>query len=378
MVSAGTALLLETAQNAAISNGTITNRTREIYHAETSEIIKAALMAGADRYADNLRGPDLTSYTVNSSNGLDNIYGAGQMNIFNSYHIIAGAEQDSIESGGPGQITAFGFDYNPDFSKNDSATYAFTATAGHEALTASLVWNIDIGSGDPGIYFDPTAALYDFNLALVDMTSGQTVVAESNSITENTENIWTNLELGHDYQLQVTGEGSDDFTWDYGLAWQIISNAYDIIADYNENGRLDSEDIDILFDIIHDAIPPTESRYDLNNDSLFDIEDVNELVRSIFMSEYGDTDLDRSINAQDLGLLLANYGIGNNWQTGDCNGDHLVNAQDLGTMLASWGPVTVIESTISEGSPTAIPEPASLVILLILSCSILKRNHHNI
>ncbi|MEM7468879.1 MAG: hypothetical protein AAF387_18585, partial [Pseudomonadota bacterium] len=67
-------------------------------------VLKAGLMAGADRQTSNSQNGDLLNYgALPSLNGLDYRYGAGQLNVFNSYNIIAGGEQDSgaviLESG---------------------------------------------------------------------------------------------------------------------------------------------------------------------------------------------------------------------------------------------------------------------------------------
>ena len=76
-------------------DGSTSNRNGAvIYNAERSETIKAALMAGASRFTFN------TSTTANvedyrvaaanqTDNGLDWRYGAGQLNINNSYNILA-------------------------------------------------------------------------------------------------------------------------------------------------------------------------------------------------------------------------------------------------------------------------------------------------
>jgi len=103
MVSAAAALLVETGHNqTGFSNGSYTSpRTGlTIYHAETSEVVKAALMAGADRETHN-NDPnsnigEITDYKVGTDNGLDSRYGAGQVNIYNSYHILTGGEHDSV------------------------------------------------------------------------------------------------------------------------------------------------------------------------------------------------------------------------------------------------------------------------------------------
>jgi len=66
-------------------------------------------MAGADRVTRNSTTADLGRYrdteANQTANGLDRRYGAGQLNIQNSYHIITAGEQNSAEDGGPGAGT---------------------------------------------------------------------------------------------------------------------------------------------------------------------------------------------------------------------------------------------------------------------------------
>jgi len=97
------------------------------------------------------------------------------------------------------------------------ASYRFTAPDGNPSLRAALVWNIRIDS--TGGRWAGLAALYDLDLALYD-TSLPDPVAVSAGRIDNTENIWTELSPGHDYELRVVAaDAQPDFKWDYGLAW---------------------------------------------------------------------------------------------------------------------------------------------------------------
>jgi hypothetical protein len=226
VVSSAAALLVETGhKNPALSRDPIVNSTQNrlgdtIYNAERSEVVKAALMAGASRTAAQLT----KGYTVNTANGLNSTYGAGQLNIFDSYHIIAAGEQNSREDyqAGGGEIMATGFDYDPTFGglqgSNRTGTYVFKAlTTG--SLAASLVWNLAVNGGTSS-NFDGAASLYNLFLSLYDMTSASEI-AHADSIVDNAENIWwTSLTPNHSYMLKVTA-GQTDFLWDYGLAWNI-------------------------------------------------------------------------------------------------------------------------------------------------------------
>ncbi len=228
MVSAVGALLLETAQDGNLSNGLITNRTRTINHAETSEVIKAVMMAGADRAVDNAVGADLTDYLIDTSNNLDLDYGAGQVNIFHSYNILAAGEHDSDQDlGGGFDIGSLGWDYDPNFGgqglTNDRGSYFFTAASSDDVLHATLAWNISV----TGFTTSPSSTtLHDLNLVLVDVTNNQILSApgaSSLSTDQNTENIFFDgLVAGNRYEIRVeAASGQPLFDWDYGLAWRI-------------------------------------------------------------------------------------------------------------------------------------------------------------
>jgi len=229
VVSAAAALLIDQAHIAAqgptseISNGS------EIYNGERSEVVKAVIMAGADRVTNNTSSPhQIDGYRSDSvhqsANGLDTRYGAGQINVYNNYLIMEAGEQDSQEDGGLALVDQMGYDYDASFGDTQRmANYQFDTTQFDGLqLTATLAWNIDIQDDrKPG--FNASAILHDLNLFLFDITDGvgnELLIADSRSDIDNTENIWYALQKGRDYQLQVTAEG-DPFSWDYGLAWKV-------------------------------------------------------------------------------------------------------------------------------------------------------------
>jgi hypothetical protein len=130
VVASGVAILVELGHsNPGLSADPVFQKTINrngdmLYNAERSEVIKAALMAGADRVTHNsvfIDGiiPNVTDYRgkpeYRTASGLDRRYGAGQFNIFNSYHILAGGEQNSKEDAPEteGIIGHIGFDYDP-------------------------------------------------------------------------------------------------------------------------------------------------------------------------------------------------------------------------------------------------------------------------
>ncbi len=72
----------------------------------------------------------------------------------------------------------------------------------------------------------------------------------------------------------------------------------------------------------------------------------------------GDVNLDGFVDDDDMSLLLANWGTGNEWGLGDFNSDNTVDDDDLSLLLANW----------NEGSPPPmagdpVPEPATMLML---------------
>ena len=218
MVSAAAALLVQTGHQGGLTlshGSTEVSGVGTIYNAERSETIRAALMAGADRATANTSvAANITDYGAaghRTSNGLDDRYGAGQLDVYNSYRILAAGEQESGST-----IGAAGFDFEASFGGSGGsarlATYDFTA-ATDEMLTASLVWNLGVDN-NAGL----ATTFYHMGLSLIDLGTGDTV-ASSNSLLDNTQNLWMDLFGGHTYQLRVSALDATNFSWGYALAW---------------------------------------------------------------------------------------------------------------------------------------------------------------
>lgn len=212
---------------------TLNRNKNTIYNAERSEVIKAALLAGADRVTDNsLLKANISDYRQplknQTHNGLDFRYGAGQLNIFNSYQIIAAGEQNNFEDSAKvkNNISDFGFDFDASFgganNNNKTASYYFSSNGKPQTLYVSLVWNINIQAKNKNNSFSTTAKLYDLDLILYDITDGKKLMIRSASSIDNSENIWIALNKNRKYLLQVIcKKGQVDFDWDYALAWRI-------------------------------------------------------------------------------------------------------------------------------------------------------------
>jgi hypothetical protein len=312
-VASAAALLVDLGHNnSGLSQGSMSNRAGvTVRNAERSEVIRAALMAGADRVTHNSAPypTNLAQYRGTApnrtANGLDKRYGAGQLNVRNSYWIIAGGEQNSTEDGNAGSVSNQGFDYDPGFGGNNSTnttgTYPLPVQAYPRVLTASLVWNLDIigSSGNPNNNFNPSVStvcggtLCNLDMSLINLANGNAVVASSASTNDNTENLWVVIPPNAQYALRVTKAGSN-FNWDYGLAWQLLGDAdsdavYDgqdncineanfeqvdsdndgfgnqCDGDFNNNGATNSQDYVLLkLQLGQPSTPPGYNQCDMN------------------------------------------------------------------------------------------------------------------
>ena len=288
-VAAGTALLMEAGQDTSLSNGTLSHATGAIPHAQAPQVLKASLMAGADRHVINARGANLTDYQVNTSNNLDSHYGAGQMNIYNSYRILAAGEQDSREAGGPATIAETGWDYGLGFGgaggSDTVASYGFSISpdVASASLQASLAWNLSVegqaGGPPPHVPATFDAVLHELHLMLYDVTADPTPMMDASSLSDihNTQNIYfTDLEPGRDYDMRVVAaDGQDPFSLDYALAWQIMTEPAVLLGDMNLDGVVDTADVAPFVLALTD--PETyKSQFDVTQATMIALGDINQ------------------------------------------------------------------------------------------------------
>jgi hypothetical protein len=101
-------------------------------------------------------------------------------------------------------------------------------------------------------------------------------------------------------------------------------------GDFNSDGTLTATDIDLIYAAISSG--STEVRFDLNRDSRLDPSDVDELIRVLLGTSYGDANLDGTFDSSDLvqvfqaGQYEDSLANDSTWSTGDWDGD-----QDFGT-----------------------------------------------
>ncbi|HUA68921.1 MAG TPA: S8 family serine peptidase [Candidatus Saccharimonadales bacterium] len=190
--------------------------------------VKALLLNGAVKPAD---------WTNDPPSPLDPRYGAGILNVFNSYEQLAGGEHGyivatSVPSGGahppPGATGSLGALSGWDFNTNTSGTnsdeinhYYFDVTNGGNAAftaTATLVWNRQQNQG----------GINNLDLFLYNAANSNLVIC-STSMVDNVEQVFVPQLAPGRYDLQVWKAGGIpgmsivSFSETYALAWEFSS-----------------------------------------------------------------------------------------------------------------------------------------------------------
>ena len=188
--------------------------------------IKALLLNGAVKPAD---------WTNSNSSPLDARYGAGLLNVFNSYEQLAGGKNNSCAT----NLIAIGTAHPPNDGTNtissasgwnfqnlaSSATndavndYFFNFSGG--AVTATLVWNRQLGQTN----------INDLDLFL--FAAGSNLVACGTSRVDNVEHIFVPQLAAGRYDLQVLKNGGTNVVSDaenYALAWAFVSPVLSIVG----------------------------------------------------------------------------------------------------------------------------------------------------
>lgn len=209
-----------------------------------SEVIKAMIMAGATKnefpgWTRKPNGP--TDYSL----PLDDTYGAGEINVFNSYLTVLGGRTAGTLNQPVNAVASSGWDYK-NFEGNSSigdVFYEFNIPDGSKAqeLSVVLTWNVKITDSDSAPnYFAPSESLQNLDLRLYNSSSAfpGSLVDASLSEVDNVEHIYlTNLPSGT-YTLSVSGAAD----WDYGLAWRMNTRFLEVNADFDDSGVVDGAD----------------------------------------------------------------------------------------------------------------------------------------
>ena len=206
LVSSAAALLHQAANDFGLSS------------ARNSEAMKAIIMAGATK-------DTLPTWSNTFTQPLDSVYGAGQLNVYNSYRILEAGETNgaiSIPISNTATTSGLqGWDYGASITSGIPQYWNFNVSEGQAISEASilLTWNAQYknANGD----FDSTLSLANMDLKLFNSSNGVlgTEVGASLSLVDNVEHIYLkNLNAGL-YTIAVYSDSNTSF----GLAWNITA-----------------------------------------------------------------------------------------------------------------------------------------------------------
>jgi hypothetical protein len=182
--------------------------TAGLGNAEKSVVMKAILMAGATK-------AEFPSWDRTHERPLDDHFGAGELNVYNSYHVLVSGEQTA---GTSTNVERIGWDYAS--LAGHTTNWYFFEVPTNEAMThcsVILTWNREITDSNPGAGFTPEAIVADMNLYLYgssNFTVGS-LLDYSTSMVDNVEHIFQTVVTNGQYALKVT----TDTNVDYAIAW---------------------------------------------------------------------------------------------------------------------------------------------------------------
>jgi hypothetical protein len=223
MVSSAAAMLYET----AVAPGAAKN-----------EVMKATLMAGATK-------GEFANWSRTQTLPLDDTFGAGELNVYNSYLIQLGGQQSASAAQPIAAVGSYGWDYQD--RKSDGGVgdlyYNFEVAQGSSASQFSmmLAWNVKVTDTNPSeSVFSPAESLQNLDLQLYDSTTSfmGSLLDQSVSAVDNVEHIYLNSLGPGTYTLKVSGAAN----WDYGLAWRMTTAFDEPNADFDGDGVVGGSD----------------------------------------------------------------------------------------------------------------------------------------
>ena len=167
--------------------------------------LKAILLAGADK-------SPFTSWEQTTSRPIDDVFGAGQLDVYENYFIQQAGQQTADNP-----LNQRGWNRSSVSSSNSEA-YQLNVPAGFELrnLSALITWNRDVTRTSRGLRTSYTASLADLSLSLTGNVS-----QSSDSPVDNIEHIWrdSNSALASgSYTLTIASTSSTSTA--YALAWR--------------------------------------------------------------------------------------------------------------------------------------------------------------
>lgn len=177
------------------------------------------------------------------------------------------------------------------------------------------------------------------------------------------EDAWVPASDNGGYTLQIIdGTDPDVENWSLGTSWQssAITNGTpgvsNIPGDFDENGVVDAQDIDLLSHAI--ATQRNAWAYDLNSDGLVNRSDVESLIVDILETQFGDANLDGTVDTLDFAIWNAHrFQNGTGWAHADFNCDTITDASDFAIWNANRNAAASTSLPVLAGDAEQSPSP---------------------
>ncbi len=173
-------------------------------HADNNEQIKSLILGGATKveFADWDRSDDRP---------LDTVFGVGELNLYNSYKMLAAGETDGQTMIPENPTGHLGWDHGT-IQQGQMMHYSIELEQPADHLCILLTWNADVIDTNPGSAFVPQVTVSDMDL----MLTGKLVSDLSVSDEHNIEHIYVRDVPAGVYIITVTSDRADDFS----LCWR--------------------------------------------------------------------------------------------------------------------------------------------------------------
>ena len=134
----------------------------------------------------------------------------------------------------------------------------------------------------------------------------------------------------------------------------VVVDGLGILGDFNSNGQLDTEDVDLLSADIRSTLNTPE--FDLNADRQINSDDLRAWVEVVKDTWFGDANLDGQVDFGDFLTLSTNFASEGGWADGNftTDTDTMVAFEDFLLLSKNFGQST---------NAMAVPEPSSVSLL---------------
>jgi hypothetical protein len=182
------------------------NRTGSLSAARSPLVMKALLLAGATK-------AEFSNWSHTPQQPLDRTYGAGELNVYNSYKALVAGRQVSASNA---EVKLTGWDSNTT-STSSRRLYFFTVPAGKKmALSAALAWYRHVSPDALWTTLTPRIENLDLKLWRSSSYTLGSLVSSSNSTIDNVEHVYETSLVAGQYALEVTASVNSEA---FGLAW---------------------------------------------------------------------------------------------------------------------------------------------------------------